>query len=225
MLRPRKRITKRQIKQDKLVTVALKVTDFVNQNSKYLITSVIGVIVVVLAVLVFTKSKKEAEERASLKLTQAIAEYNQQNYNAVIEITTEIVEKYKGTNSAGIATFYLANSYFFKKDYAKALKYYTKYLDDYNADELLSSSSLSGIGACLEQKGEYQQAAQYYERAAKKYSNSFQAPQNYLNAGRCYILAGERDKAEKILKTVLDNYPNARVKTEAELYLAQFQAK
>lgn len=224
MLRPRKRITRKQIKQDKLVTIALKASDFVNRNSKYLIASVFAVAFIAFAVFVFVRSKKEAEEKAALKLAQVEVQYNQENYDAVIELTKEIVDKYKGTNSAGIATFYLANSYFFKKDYDNAKKYYSKYMDDYNADDLLSSSSLSGIGACLEQKGKYQEAAQYYEKAAKRYPTSFQAPQNYLNAGRCYLLAGAKDKAMKILQSLVDDYQNARVKTEAELYLAQYRA-
>jgi len=223
MLKPRKRIPRREIKQDTLVTYAFKFTDFVNRHAKVVTTSAIGVAIVLIIGVICARSKRAAEQRASSALSRAIIAYNQEKYEDAIDILQSIINDCKGTLSAGVATFYLANAYFFTGDYDNARKYYSEYLDDYKDDEMLSSSSLAGIGACLEQKGRFKQAAEYYRRAADEYPEDFQAPQNYLNAGRCYLLAGAKDEAEKVLKKLIDKYPDSNSRKEAELYLVRLQ--
>ncbi len=223
MLKPKRRLTRREIKEDKLVTYAYKVTDFFNKNSK-LVTGVgIALVLVAIIAVMMVRSKKQAEQLASAKMAEAMIYYDQMNYDKAIPVLKEVIDKYDGTKSAGFATFYLANSYFNKKEYNKAIQYYQKYLDDYGDDDLMASSSLAGIASCLDAQGKTEAAAQKFEEAAKKYPKVYSAPDNLFNAALAYQKLGKKDQARRILEEIKKKYPNAYIKDDVEMLLAQLK--
>lgn len=223
MLKARKKVTKRQIKEDKLVTTYFKTIDFFNRNSKHVTIGLVAVIAVFVLVILFSRSKKTAELNASEQLTRANAEISQNNLNQATDILLNMVENYSGTRSAGNGVYLLAYTYFQKGDYEKARIHFEKYLDDYAKDPILSSAAYSGLGASLEQENKYLEAAQWYEKGAQKFADHFNAPQQLLDAGRCYSLASRMDKAKVCYETIIQKYSNSTLKSDAELYLAKLK--
>ena len=223
MLKPTRRITKKQIKEDKLVTTYFKVIDFFNQNSKLVSGIVIGIAAVIILSMLFMKSKKTAEINASIELTKARVELGTGNGETAIDILKSMINNYNGTQSAGRGVFYLANIYYDQGNYDEALQNYKKYLEDYDENVVISSSSYSGMGACLEQKGEYLKAADYYKKGAEKYDNHFEAPEQLMNAARCFKLANNKIEAQKLYQKVIDQYPKSKHKRNAELFLSELQ--
>ncbi|MCD6167392.1 tetratricopeptide repeat protein [bacterium] len=220
MLKPRRKLSRRQIKQDKLVTYYLQATDFINRNSKLVLTGVIGFVVVVVLVTMILRSKHQANLAASGILAEAMLYYQMEDYDKAIPILEKVVKNYSGTRNAGLATFYLANCYYYKNNYRNAKKYYQKYFDDYHSMPLLSSSALAGIAACLETQGKFLEAAQYYHKSATKFSKLYNAPEYLFLAALCYSKVGKTNQAKTLLKKLIDNYPDAPNKTDAQLLLA-----
>lgn len=223
MLKPRRRLTKKQIKEDKLVTYYFKAIDFINYNSKIVFGALIGVIAIVALLYLYNWSKKNAEMSASLELTKAREELKSSQSEKAIDILRSMINNYSGTKSAGRGVFHLANVMYSQGNYAEAFNYYKKYIDDYDDDPILSSSSYSGMGACMEQQEEFLKAADYYKKGAQKYSKNFEAPQQLMAAARCYKLANNRAQAEKMYQNVIDKYPDSAQKRDAELYLSELQ--
>ena len=223
MLKPTRRLTRKKMKEDKLVTTYFKAVDYIDQNSKLVYGIAIGVAAIILLSTLFIRSKRSAELNASVELTKARVELGSNNGETAVDILKSMIDNYSGTRSAGRGIFYLANIYYDQEKYDEATHYYEKYLDDYNDDIIMSSSSYSGIGACFEQKNEYLKAATYYKKGAEKYSTHFEAPKQLMNAARCLRLANNKIEAQKLYQSIIDNYPESKYKRNAELYLSELQ--
>ncbi len=218
MLKPRKRLTKREIKEDPLVTKYIQVKQFWIKHQKEF-NIIVGVIAVVVIIgFLMIKSKKRAEIKANSELAIPETYYHFRDYERSIPELETIIEKYPGTHSAGIAIYFLANAYYNEGEYDNASNYYEIYLDDYSDEDIFISSSLAGKAACKENKEKYEEAAELYFRAVKKFPNLFNSPNNVMNAVRCYMFAEMNDKARELCEYVINKYPDSSVKQKAEYF-------
>jgi TolA-binding protein len=220
MLKPKKRITKRQIKEDKFVTYYFKITDFVREHVRE-IGSAVGLLAIILvAYTLYARAQVSKEKSALTEFAKARAEYFNGNYDTAAVLLQGVVDSHDGTFSGKLATFYLADAYFNEKKYDEAEKYFTQYTD--NADDsILEASAVAGLAACHEEKGQFTAAAETYRRAATQFRDEFMAPQNLLNSARCFKLAGNEEQARAILNELIENYSRSQIKNEAEMLLAE----
>ena len=216
MLRPRKKLSRREIKEDPLVTTYVRVQKFIQRHNKQL--NIVGLIVVAAIVItVFMgRSKRSAETAAAGRLGVAEMYFWVEDYTRAIGELSNIVDTYSGTKAAGTAAFLTANAHYATGDYTNAERYFQLYLDDYDHNKMFSASSLAGIAACRESQGSFLEAAQLYERAGTKYENTSRSPFHLKDAGRCYVLAGEIDKGKAVYKTIIDKYEDSSIKQEVE---------
>jgi len=223
MLKARKRITKRQIKEDKFVTFYFKAMDFVKQHSNKVTIGLIAVAGIILLTFFITQSKKTAELNASEQLAKANTEIARGEVQQTIDILLNMSENYSGTKSASKGVYLLAYTYFQKGEYENAMTYFNKYLDDYADDPILGSAAYSGIAACYEQQGKFLEAARSYEKGANKFADHYNAPQQFMDAGRCYKLDNRVADARKCYEIVIEKYPDSGFKADAELFLAELK--
>ena len=219
MLRPRKHITRREIKEDTLVTVYFKVRKFIQKHSRYLNIGLLAIPVIVIVAVLMVRSKRNAEFNAAEQLSVAEQSYQTADYSTSIDALAQIINGYPGTRAAGEAAFYLGNVYFLTEDYNQAEKYYQLYINDYTDHDLYSVSSMAGIAACYENQGRFIDAALQYEKAANRYDDLFYVPFYLKDTARCYALAGENEKAKRVYQTVLDQYPESNLQEEIEFIL------
>ncbi len=224
MLRPRKKIARKKVKEDKLVTTYLKLLDYYEMYQKYILGGVAAMVVIILLVVMVSRNRQAAELQASGKLAAARLQLSNMNLTAAADSLEKLVTQYAGTNSAGVGSFYLANTYFLQKKTELAQKYFEEYLSDYGSDPMLSSSAMAGLAACYEEKKDYKKAAALYEDAVEKYPSVFNAAEKLMNAARCQGLAGNREEARRIYQIVIEKYPNSGLKNDAEIYLAELNA-
>ncbi len=221
MLKPRKKITRREIKQDKLVTYYFKATDFVHQQGPRLLLIVGLMLAIVIAASVFSRMQTKNEKVAVVELTKAQSRYNNHDFEEAVEILKKLVDDYGSTKSGKIAKFYLANAYYNLKDYNEAEKYFKEYGD---GDDNLGASAISGLAACWEEQGKFKEAAEMYKKAAEKFSDGFMAPENLYHSARCYAIAGNIAEARKILNDLIEKYADSPVKNDAELFLGELSS-
>jgi tetratricopeptide (TPR) repeat protein len=221
MLTPKKKLTKREMKEDKLVTAWFKLSDWVAQHTREILMAVGGVAAVMALIFFFNWMKSRDEQNAAEKFAQARAEYNQSNYAAAIPILEKLVSEYGGTKSSGMATIYLANAYMQTRDYANAEKYYQRYLDDGGDDPILGVSAAFGVAATYEERGDFAKAAKLYDEAANDYDDSYRAPQLLMNAARCYKQANQVEPARRALQKLINKYPKSNLVEDAKLLLAE----
>ncbi len=223
MLRPRKRITKKQLKEDKLVTFYFKATSWIERNSKYIYMGLGAVVLVVLLLYVNARSKRTSESNASVELLRATRAYESGNYQNAITQLSNLVENYGGTRSGTLSLLYLANSFYQTGDIENAKKNYQKFASEFSGDEHLLASAIGGVAACLEQEKKYLEAAEQYERIVRKYPKTVQAPYFLLRAGRCFALADDTSKAREQYEKIVKEYPNAQEKDQALMLMAMIK--
>ncbi|HUI63730.1 MAG TPA: tetratricopeptide repeat protein [Bacteroidota bacterium] len=226
MLRPKKKISKRELKQDTLVTSYIKVTSFYEAHKRNISITVTALALAILCVVIYFKNRADNNEKAIAALGGIFEVYDAGQYQTAVDGVPErnikglrsIVDDFGNSPTGDIARFYLADAYYHLGRYDEALK---EFNDCSFSSELLSVSRLSGIGACLEAKGEYKSAAESFEKAATAYVQDTNAPENLNNAARDYGQAGEKDKAIELYKRLKKSYPTSSFAREADRYISQ----
>ena len=224
MLRPKKRLSKKEIKEDKLVTLYFNAQEFIQQNSKWMLIGAGGIVAIVVISILFASSKRTAERAASAEFIKGRVEYNAGRYENAVDILKSMVDNYSGTNSAKQGMLYLANSFYAMADYDQALEYYDNFARKYKGEDVLIVSAICGSGNCLVAKGDYSAAAEKYMQVIEKYPQSLKAPEALLDAGLAYMEAQNKENAVKAFERLVADYPDAKLKQDAEMYLAQLES-
>ena len=225
MLKPRKRITKQELKEDKFVTYTIKAKDYVENNARTIMWVAIAILAVIVIVSFISRSKRTANLEASALFTQASLAMSQGNVQQAETQMQELIENYKGVKAAGQGCFFLARYYWQQGDFENARIYFKKYLDDYEDDPLLTSAAYAGYADCLYNEGNIREAAQNYEKAARSAKDSPSVPNYLYSAARAYMEVEELQKARKLADEIIENTDDAEIKTEAEILLGMIKMK
>jgi tetratricopeptide (TPR) repeat protein len=227
MLKPQKKISKREIKEDKLVTKYFEARKWVDENTKILSYVGIGFAGLVLIGFLWSKSRADSNEKATAMLAKVTPYYDEGRYDLAINGVPQegtqglqaVVDELGSTHAGEIAKLYLANSYFALKNYDKALSMY----DDISvSDKLITSSAYAGMAACYEAKGDFNRAASYFEKAASKYMTTMQAPENLQRAAANYAAVGKKEKAIELLQMLKKEFPSSSYARDVDRYIAQY---
>jgi tetratricopeptide (TPR) repeat protein len=229
MLKPKKKITKKDIKEDKLVSTYFEATKWYEEHKKVVSSVVTGLVIVIIAAIVIRNNIVSSNEQATTELSKILKYYDQGNYEAAINgIPQEnvrgllaVVNEYGSTHAGEFAKFYLANSYYALGNYDKALEYY---LEVDLKDDLLQASAYAGAASCYENKGNHSSAASYYEKAAMRGKENVQAAEQLQRAALNYAAAGNRGKAVELLKKIKKDFPTSSVAREVDRYMASINS-
>jgi len=222
MLKPRKRITKKQLKEDKLITFVSKLQIFLEEEWRKLVFGIGGAFVVFIISYFIYQSDVERENRAAGELFPLEYRYFASLYDSTLVVGLErFLDRYEDTKSGSSAVFYLANTYYNLGNYPQALSYYQKFIDDHSGPDFMEASAIGGIAACYEQQNMNNEASQYYLRAVEKFPNVFITPQHMLGAARAFMKRGQIEDARVQCQEVIEKYPDSQQATEAEILLAK----
>jgi tetratricopeptide (TPR) repeat protein len=234
MLNPRKKITRKEMKQDTLLTAYAQGISLYETYRKQIGYAVAAVAIIAIAIVIYRNNRTNNDEHAATELGKIFSIYdaaatNPSQYQVAINGMPEagimglksIVENYGNSPSGDLARFYLANSYFALGQYDDALEQYKKFDGD---SPLLKASARAGIGACLEAKSDYAPAAEHFEKAASISSNAAIVPEYLNSAARCYGHAGNHAKAVALLKRIKQEFPTSTYARDADRYISQFSA-
>ena len=215
MLKPRKRLTKKKLKEDKLLTFYVKVSKWYETYSKFVLGGVVAVVLIIAAVLFFKNSARKAEAAASVELARAMRVYSAEDYSNSIAMLSSLVDGSGSTRSGKMALLYLANSFYKTGDYDNAYSYYKKFLAKFDKADYFSAYAIGRMASCIEHTGNFAEAASQYEKAASKFPQEYLAPGYLFRAARCYSLAGNNAKALSLYQKIIDDYPDSQQKEDA----------
>ena len=204
MLKPRKKITRKELKRDPLLEALYRLRQwwlkYRTRVSRY---GGIGLVAVVLVFMVF-RWRTSQNEKAATVVGMAFVEYGQGNYNTVITLLSTHVDEYSGLKSFGNGLYLLARSELFVGDTTGAEEHYRRYLDDYGNDPLIKAGALTGLGIIAEGKGQHSDAAELFKKANRSAPTASLKQQYAIYAGRNYILSAQPGEALEILQPILD---------------------
>jgi tetratricopeptide (TPR) repeat protein len=229
MLRPKKKISKKEIKEDRLITWYAEATGLYEKHKKNIHIGIGAVAIILLAVVVYVKNRNDNEVIATAQLAKVFSLFDAGSYKEAVDGIPErnipglksIVDNYGSTPSGEIARFYLANSLYALRRYDEAIQ---EFEDFSPSDDLLAISRYAGIAQCHEVKGEYAEAAKAFELAASKNPNDLSAAENLNSAARNYALAGNKEKALDLYRRLKKTHSATPYGREADRYIAQLSA-
>lgn len=226
MLTKHKKLSKKEIKEDKLVELYYKAQAFYedNKNRVFLYGGVL--VVVIIAVYLFMNYRATQNDEAGTYLGNVMDVYDMGDYLTAIEGKQgtnliglkKIVQDYGSTANGETAKIYLANSYSALGKLDEALKYYK----DYNGDiDIFQAASLAGQAGILSYQKKYKEAAELYLKASHVSKNNIQNPDYIYEAGINFIDAGEKNEAKDLFKSIKNDYKTSPVSVKVDKYLSQ----
>jgi len=225
MLQKKKKLSKKEIKEDKLLNFyKTAVVFFEKYKNKIFIYA--GVLVVVAAAVYFyVNQKSESNEKAGLELSRIMPLYDQGSYLEAIEGKQgtniiglkKLAEEFSGSENGETAKIYLANSYAFLGNYNEAFKYY----EDYSGSiDYFEAASLAGQAGYYAVQEDFEKAANLYLQASKMSKINSQNPDYLLNAGIYYLKAGDKEEAKILFNRIKEDYATSLAYREVDKYLA-----
>ncbi len=226
MLRPKKKITKKEIKKDALITSYMQLTAFYERHKKYISTGVTVLVIVVIAVVVYMRNRSENSQKAATELGEIYPYFDNGQLKIAVDGVPErnvtglkrIVDEYGSTDAGNLARLYLGDAYYRLGNYDDALAEYEKFSPP---EDFLAVSRLAGIGACYEAKSMPRDAAENFEKAASRYPKSQTVAENLNSAARNYARAGDKEKALELYRKLKKNFPTSTYGRDADRFIAQ----
>lgn len=220
MLTPRKRITKKELKEDKLITIYAKSRDWAEENYKLIAGASAIILIIVVGSIFITNSRQKSEAAAGAKLAKAIYAFDSSDYNTAISTLSDIVENNGGTKSGSVARLYLAQALFRTNEYTAAENHFKAAAGKLKSDIHLKTTALAGVAASLEQQDQFAEAGEKYQAIVNKNPDAPMASFYLLRAARCFEKAEDRSKASALYEQLIVDYPDSQEKNDALLLSA-----
>ncbi|NWF90742.1 MAG: tetratricopeptide repeat protein [Ignavibacteriaceae bacterium] len=224
MLTKRKKLTKKEIKEDKLVTTYYKVYNFILEQKNKLGIYAGGLVVVIAAIYFYMNNKAENNNQAGTQLARVMNLYDSGSYLEAIEGRQgtniaglkKIVADYGSTENGEIAKIYLAHSYLMLGNIEEAFKYY----EDYSGgNDIFKATALAGEAGYYAYKNDFAKAAELYLNASRISKENVLNPEYMLKAAINFIEAGEKEEAKELLETIRKDYQTSTAFREVDKYL------
>ena len=101
---------------------------------------------------------------------------------------------------------------------------FRKVLAEKSASPLVQAAAHRGLGGSLADEQKFAEAALEYARAADISGDPLGA-EDWLESGRLYLQAGQKEQAVSSFQAVLDKFPQSALVGEARVRLAEAQAR
>lgn len=224
MPKKRHRITRREMREDPLVTFSLKAADFARRNARVLAIVAVVLLASIVVVVMMTRDRARAESEAEVLLAQANKELWRGNSPEATNLYDELLDRYAGTKSGKRGLLFKGDALLDSGKYDEAIGTYEKFLAKEKKDELLRTSAKKGIATALEDKGEFAKAASVHEGLGVKLEGN-EAAEELMSAARCFNAASMYGKAIELYEKVISRHPDYWGVEQAKIYLEEFRTK
>ena len=197
------KITKRQMKEDPLVTAAFRATELWERFGTQILIGVGAVVVVGLLAFFMAQARSRAEEKASGDLLRASLAVSQGDYATAAPMLREIIDNAQGTDAARTAMLYLGDSFLAQKRASEAVEWYQKFLDKAGGDRERRWIGQLAMGTAYEDQGKFAEASAAYAKASDFAASDGERGRARLSEARCYLRAGQTEKALATYQKIL----------------------
>lgn len=222
---PEKRITKRHMKEDKLVSTALKTSEYIQNNKTYFIGGLAAIIAIGLAIYYFNYSIAQKDYHANELFGKAqLAAAMQQPVLAINDYKI-ILTEFGSTSIADRACYYLGKTYYSQENCDSAIFYFDRYINKFGKENILLGAAYSGAANCYEDRNDFAKAGEYYFNAAELSDDELNSPGYYMAAGRAFSEAEQYENAVKAYQQIIDKFSRNAKASSAKEKLAEVKYK
>jgi TolA-binding protein len=227
MLIKKKKVAKKELKQDKFVEFYYKMQDYIRENQKQVFIYIGSFIGVILLVIFYSNYRSSQNEEAGRLLSKIMDIYDAGSYLEAIEGKQgsprikglkEIVNEFGNTENGETAKIYLANAYAFLGQYEKAIEIFKDY--DGSID-IFKATALAGQASYYSVKKDFEKAAKLYKQAAYVSKLNPNRPDYILQAGINFLKAKKNDEARNLFQIIKDEYQASSAHAQVDRYILE----
>ena len=202
MLKPHKKITRKEIKRDPFLETVDRLEYNFEKNKKTYLNIALAIIAgaVIINFLLNKQSQKEYDSNSALGI--ALVAYENADYeNAKFQFET-LSSEFTGTSSANVANYYLGKISYDSGDFNISETYLNKYLDDYNTD-VLAPGAIKMLSDIAMKNNKPKDAISILDRGVRLKINNNIKSEFKLSKTLILMSLGDNKSAQKILSDIL----------------------
>jgi len=228
MLSKRKKLSRKELKEDGLITFYYKTVGLYEKYRQNFLIGGVAVIVLAAASFFYMQQKKSNNEKANIELSRVLPLFDsgmfleaiQGNPQTKVLGLKKIVAEYGNSENGEIAKVYLAHAYSYLGKVDEALKNY----EDYGgSNDLFKAAALAGEAACWESKNDLEKASELYRKASSVSEENVLNPQYLLFSGIDLLKLKKNSEAKELFERIKKDFPATVSGREVERYLAQVE--
>ncbi len=202
MLKPKKKITRKEIKRDPLLETTYKVQNYIKSNRSMLVKSAVGMLAVLLIAFIVVNRGVISRNAASTDLGKALVAYAQSDIDNAILQFDYVYDEYGSTKDGALAGYYLGKIYFERGDYSEAQEKLTDFVK--NSDQgILACTACSMLADIAAESGNLSAAISYAKDAVKLAVTDDDKNKRQLRLAKLYLAAGRYSDAQKQIGDLL----------------------
>ena len=201
-----------------------KTEQFLEQNYKPLLYTLIGVVVIVGLFWLLKMYTGKKNEEAQSQMFMAEKYFSQDSLKLALNGDgnnlgfIDIADQYKMTKSGKLANFYAGACLMHLGQFEEAIGYLNKYT---LKDEILTPEAKGLIGDANVEMGDTEAGVRYYLEAADLADNSFHTPIYLMKAGMIYESEGKYSEALELYERIQDKYIESNEGRSIDKYIAR----
>lgn len=220
----KKRIKKRRMKEDQLVTFTVKASQFIQQYFTHVVIGLVVLVVAAGAILISGHLRRSAARASEREFALAMSQYNVRDLQAATASFKQIADKYGSTAGGEISRYFLGKSLLAQGNYDEALQSFDRYLSKSPKDAPFRSAATIGKATCMEGLRNFAPAAEALEELSHTLDKK---DPRYLEilyqTGSDFEQAGSRDKAVELYRRVATD-ATGTLKDRASVALARIES-
>ncbi|MBL51643.1 MAG: hypothetical protein CMG57_06765 [Candidatus Marinimicrobia bacterium] len=203
MLKPKKKITKKEIQRDPFLESVDKAQAYLEQRRSLYMKIAIGIIIVLIGYNIITQKSEQRNIEANNLLGQAMVALDRSDVNNSKFQLETIANEYSGTHSAKLAGYYLGKLMYESGDYASAEIHLSKFLKDYSIDLITPAASLMLADIAI-QNGQSDNALSLLNRLTNKRVGSHTSRMMELEKAKVFLNQGDLEAVGNIANSILN---------------------
>ncbi len=213
-----------------IVEVKQSAQSFVDSNQNYLFGGLIALVVLVGGFFVYKYMFQIPKQNEAVEqMSKAQEQFERDSFQLALTDPgsgfpgfLDIIDEYGGTKAANSASYYAGISYLHIGQYDAAIQY----LSDFSADDqILPITKLGAIGDAYAEKGDLDQAMNYYQKAVSAGDNSVLTAYFLKKVGMLNEKNGNLEAAKDAYLTIQREYPTSPESTDIEKFIMRVSSK
>ncbi|MFQ5510308.1 MAG: tol-pal system YbgF family protein [Candidatus Krumholzibacteriia bacterium] len=192
----KKRLRKKDIKQDRLVTMALRTSTFVQAHFTQVITGVVVLVAAIGITLFMAQARRTKTTEATQQLAVAMDQFLLRDYEAASTTFLNIADRHPGQDAGTTSLYFLGECYLSLYRYQDAVDAYDRYLDRSRDSHTFRVAARIGRACAYEGLTQFETAAvQMSELAETMDPKDTRYPDVLFRAGVFWEETGDVQKA------------------------------
>ncbi len=204
MLKPKRKITKKEIRQDPLLETINELQHKFVEYKPWIIRIGSAVVLLVAVVLFMQNSRTTKRMEGESMFGRALVSYEKGDFdNAQFQFEI-LAEEYSSYNSGRLGQYYLGQIAFDKEEFTEAETYLNQFIKN-GGEWILTRNAHNLLAGIYQKTDQLERVEDHLKKAVSFSTNETDKYTAELTLAEFYSNNGETDKASVLLKTILDN--------------------